>query len=85
MKKATALAVKKSGIRAIDRGTVYDLTGKLRWLTRDIESGKHGHITDVVIISRAANGSIGSFYFGNEPRERAHYMVSTVKNRLEPS
>lgn len=75
----------KHGIRAIDQGTPYDLTGKLRWLARDIESGKQGDITDIVVITRERNGQIGSFGWGTGFRAQAHHMVSTVKNRLEPS
>jgi hypothetical protein len=82
---ASAAKVKRSGIRAVDQGTVYDVTGKMRWLTREIESGKQGHITDVLIVTRASNGQIGSFAFGTSHRERAHHMITTVKNRLEPA
>lgn len=75
----------KHGIRAIDQGPPYDLTGKMRWLARSIDRGDEGDITDVVVITRARNGKIGSFGWGPNFRETAHHMVSTVKNRLEPS
>jgi hypothetical protein len=37
-----------SKLRAIDRGNVYDITGKLRRLIHQIENGKHGKVTDVI-------------------------------------
>lgn len=82
---ASADKVNKSRIRAIDQGTVYDVTGKMREITRRIEQGKEGTITDVVIILRGSNGSIGSFHYGTGSRERSHHMVDTTKNRLEPA
>ena len=75
----------KHGIRAIDEGTPYDITGKMRWLARRIDHGEEGDITDVVVITRNRNGQIGSFGWGTGFRAQAHHMVSTVKNRLEPS
>jgi hypothetical protein len=75
----------KRGIRAIDEGTPYDITGKMRWLARRIDHGDEGDITDVVVITRNRNGQIGSFGWGTGFRAQAHHMVSTVKNRLEPS
>jgi hypothetical protein len=76
---------KKSSIRAIDKGTIYDVTGKLRSITRTIERGEEGHITDAIVIIRRDNGSIGSFHLGSGNRERTHHMVCTVQNRLEPA
>lgn len=83
-KLKTALKAKR-GIRAIDRGTIYDVSGQLRGLARDIDKGDEGAITDAVCIIRRENGSVGSFHWGGSGRAIAHHMVSTVKNRLEPS
>jgi hypothetical protein len=77
--------MRKHSIRCVDQGTVYDVTGKMRSLVRSIENGEEGTITDVVIIARRNNGSIGSYHYGHGNHELAHWMVSTVKNRLEPS
>jgi hypothetical protein len=38
------LARKRSGIRAINKGTSYDVPGKLRKLAREIEKGMHGEV-----------------------------------------
>jgi hypothetical protein len=85
MKTANEKKVRSSRLRTVDQGTTYDVTGKLRWLARAIDRGDEGDITDAVVITRSANGSIGSFHWGKGNRERSHHMVSTVKNRLEPS
>ena len=42
----------KTRIRRIDRGTRYDITGNLRKLVRDIESGKLGQVRDIVFAIR---------------------------------
>ena len=82
---ASEAKVKNSRIRAIDQGTVYDVVGSMRQVVRRIENGKEGRITDAIVILRGSNGSIGSFHYGTGTRERSHYMVETVKNRLEPA
>jgi len=43
------LAVKKSGIRAIDKGTSYDVSGKLRKLAREIEKGDHDEVRGALV------------------------------------
>jgi hypothetical protein len=83
--KLKAQLKSKHGIRAIDQGTPYDVTGKMRWLARRIDHGDEGDITDVIVITRNRNGNISSFGWGPNFRATSHYMVSTVKNRLEPS
>jgi hypothetical protein len=85
MKTSNKTKVRNSCLRAIDQGTIYDVTGKLRGLARSIDRGEEGDITDAVVILRGKNGSVGSFHYGNGSRERAHYLISTVKNRLEPA
>lgn len=84
MKIAGEKNVRKSRLRAIDQGTIYDVTGNMRRLARAIDRGDEGEITDAVVITRRSNGSIGSYHYGPGPRERSHHMVSTVKKRLEP-
>lgn len=77
-------------IRAIDQGTVYDKTGRMRKLVRDIESGKHGAVTDIVccIAHRDHNGrgiGVTAFHFGPGGAPTAHWILSTAKNSLEPA
>ena len=48
-KSDTRLAVKKSGIRAIDKGTNYDVPGKLRKLAREIEKGVHDEVRGTLV------------------------------------
>jgi hypothetical protein len=46
-------AAKPGGLRAIDQGTGYDVSGRLRRRVREIESGKYGRITDSVLLLRS--------------------------------
>jgi hypothetical protein len=39
-------------LRQIDKGNCYDITRRMRKLIHEIESGKHGEVTDVVIAVR---------------------------------
>jgi hypothetical protein len=47
---------KKAKLRAIDRGTRYDITGKMRNLIRTIERGEIKP-RDIIILTRESNGS----------------------------
>jgi hypothetical protein len=78
-----------SGIRAIDNGTRYDITGNLRRLTRDIENGEISP-RDVVIVATETtemnkSATIILRHYGNGTIEDIHWMLSTAKNRIEPS
>lgn len=78
--------MKKTGkLRAIDRGTIYDVEGSLRKRIRGLRDGEDGDVTDAVLLLRNRDGKVTSFHFGPGGRERAHFMVSTAKNRLEPA
>ena len=79
------LQTKRSSIRAIDQGTLYDIPGKLRKLARAIENGEIGEVRDAVLILSNTSNQISSYALGKSDRIRAHWMVTTVKNRLEPS
>ena len=48
-RRGKLLAAKRSGLRAIDKGTSYDIPGKLRRLTHEIENGKHGDVRGIVL------------------------------------
>lgn len=79
MKKATAAAVKKSGIRAIDRGTSYDVSGRVRRLMRSVEAGNFGRVTDAVVILRGIkDGKVNAqpFFYGVSETEVLHFMAS---------
>jgi hypothetical protein len=75
----------KRNIRAIDKGTLYDVPGMLRQYARGIEKGEFGEVRNGVLILSTTNNQVNSFAVGTEDRIRAHWMVSTVKNRLEPA
>lgn len=75
-------------LRAIDRGTRYDIAGCLRGLVREIESGEIKP-RDVVVITReslANNKSckVGLRLYGTGSTEDVHWMLSTAKARVEP-
>jgi hypothetical protein len=79
---------KRGGLRAIDAGTRYDISGQLRKLAREIERGEIGAATDFVGAIRTSgeglNGTkIRAFHWGTGTIETAHYMTLVIKNRLE--
>ena len=71
-----------SKLRPIDKGNVYDVTGKLRRLVHEIESGKHGEVTDVIAaIRRVDHGKVGihTIYLGTSQPEVLHYMACRLE------
>ncbi len=79
------LKAKRSSIRAIDKGTLYDVPGKLRKMARAIERGEHGDVRNGIVILAKTNNQCDSFMLGKGDRVYAHWMTSTIKNRLEPA
>jgi len=80
--------MKKASIRAIDQGTLYDVTGKLRQLTREIERGERGKVRNVVIILeqiKPDSTRIAVCHYGESSRATAHWMTATALNRMEPA
>jgi hypothetical protein len=79
----------RSGIRAIDQGTRYDVIGSIKQLEREIERGEHGEISDVVvlILEKRNNRSpaVQFRHFGTASFPTLHYMIATAKNRIEPA
>lgn len=86
-----AVAKKKcGGIQAIDQGTYRDVEGMLRKQLRAIERGDHGDVrTAVLVLSTTIDGTksnrVTVFSFGVGGLAEAHWMLSTAKNRIEPS
>lgn len=81
---------KHSSLRAINQGTRYDLTGQLRRLARAIERGEEGEVRNILIAFTSENGgdksaSVKAFHYGTGTIGDAHWIASTVKNRLEPA
>jgi hypothetical protein len=77
--------VKRKGIRAIDRGTRYDITGQLRLLARKIERGEYGDVRHVMCGVCANEGtftSVVTLGFGNQTVPEAHHTVSMMAKRL---
>lgn len=73
---------KRSGIRAIDQGTSYDVPGKLRHLVHQIETGKHGRVTDVVLAIRGIQHGkifIRLFYTGSSDMATLSQMIDYLK------
>lgn len=85
----TMKAKKKSPIRAIDKGTRYDITGLMRRTERQIERGEFGDVSDAVILlrQRGADGSVGvkMYHFGTGTTDQVHFMLATGQNRIEPA
>jgi hypothetical protein len=80
--RARKLRAKKSGIRAIDQGTSYDVSGRLRRLIHQIEDGKHGHVTDIVLAIRCITGDgirIRTIYTGSSEMARLGQMIDYLK------
>jgi len=80
--------MKKTTIRAIDQGTLYDVTGKLRRLTREIERGEHGQVRNILVILdevRPNGSSIDVRHYGESSIATAHWMAATALNRMEPA
>ena len=76
------LAVKKSGIRAIDKGTCYDVPGKLRKLAREIEKGKHGEVRGAivgVICVKQANLEVQHITVGHCAMAELHMLASFLE------
>lgn len=72
-------------LRAIDRGTVYDISGKLRKLLHEIEGGKHGDVTDVVLaIRKVKDGRTGiaTAFIGTSQPEVLHFMASRLQAEI---
>jgi hypothetical protein len=73
---------KRGGLRAIDKGTSnYDVTGRLRRLVHQIESGKHGEVTDVVLAIRSINDGrtgVKPMYLGTSQLEVLHFMACVI-------
>jgi hypothetical protein len=76
-------------LRIINRGTRYDVSGKLRSLVREIECGQIAP-RDVVVITREFSGNnksckVGLRHYGTGSPEDIHWMLSTARNRVEPA
>ena len=69
-------------LRPIDKGNIYDITGKLRRLVHEIESGKHGDVTDVIAAIRSVKESkcgIQTIFYGKSQPEVLHYMACRLE------
>lgn len=77
-----------SKLRAIDKGTCYDVPGKLRRLVHEIESGKHGDVTDVVVAIRCIKNnkaSLNSIFTGKSQPEVLQYMARFLAKECDVS
>lgn len=80
---------KRSTLRIIDRGTRYDMSGKLRAIVREIETGEIKP-RDVIVLYREPfknnhSARVGMRHFGTGSTEDLHWMLATAKNRIEPA
>jgi hypothetical protein len=82
--RARKLKMKRSGIRAIDQGTSYDISAKLRKLAREIECGKHGEVRGIVCaIGSTIDGrlTVNSIYTGKASIAELHMLASYLEKR----
>jgi hypothetical protein len=66
-------------IRAVNRNTPYDVTGRVRRLVRAIENGNFGEVTDAIMIIRGVKGGVANIqahYYGVSQTEVLHYMAA---------
>lgn len=80
-----AKKLKKSRIRAIDQGTRYDITGRLRSLARSIERGEHGTVRHVVVGVAGtldSEKSVSTNFFGSSSVPEVCYTIDMMKKRL---
>lgn len=77
-------AKKKTSMRAIDRGTVYDIAGKLKNLARSIESGEIVCATDAIVVIRCGRDGrdYRTFGFGQGDPAEQHLMASVFASRM---
>lgn len=84
------MPIKKAKLRAIDQGTRYDITGQLRRLVRDLESGRHGQVKHVVVgIKSYVDDNpkdhrpiFTTFAFGNSSMAENAYTTDMMKRRI---
>lgn len=61
-----AKLVSRSKLRAIDKGTPYDAAGRTVKWARELNSGKMGRVTDIVIVARViAKDGLAYEHFAN--------------------
>lgn len=75
---------KKASIRAIDQGTKYDVSGRLRLLARQIERGEYGVTKNAIVILHSFSGfnggvRINAYHFGTGDIPTAFYMLEAAK------
>jgi hypothetical protein len=80
------IKVRKSRLRVINNGTRYDVAGKLKWLARQIESGKLGDVRDVVVgVAHIGNGggmTASAYHYGTGNIAAAHHLLKCVENEM---
>lgn len=84
MKTASAAKVKSSRLRVIDKGTHYDVPGRMKRLARLIEAGEFGEATDVVCVVRSKKDGdiqIRPYFYGKSGTGELHYMLSRAADR----
>lgn len=76
---------KKTKLRAIDKGTVYDIPGKLINLARQIRSGEMPGCSDVMVVAKTHERDgyhYHVFGFGRGEPAVQHHMLATGAERL---
>jgi hypothetical protein len=76
--------MKRKGIRAINQGTRYDITGQLRLLARKIESGEYGRVRHLVVGVAALIGEdniVTTLAFGPPSVPETAYTIAMMAKR----
>jgi hypothetical protein len=80
---------KISKLRVIDRGTRYDVSGKLRRLVRQIESGEIKPRDVIVLTTETVRNNAGPriimHHYGTGTEADMHWILATAQNRIEPA
>jgi len=76
----------KLKLRAIDNGTRYDVSGKLKQLARQVERGEHGDVRDAVVVirekTRTGGERIGAWHFGTGTIADALLTLEAGKSKI---
>ena len=83
-RQKAAAKIKRGGIRAIDAGTRYDVSGRLRWLARKIDRGEFGDVR-YAVVAFASKGvqetdTVSTYKFGTANEADALYLLDIARS-----
>ena len=72
-------------VRPINKGTNYDVSGHLRKLARDLDSGKYGrsvHMVCAVLVSDTDGPAVVTNVYGTGTIQDACYLIEKLRKRV---